>query len=48
MSDVEANWSKSMGLDKDLSGVGFGVRTERYAMVLEDNIVKYVGVNICF
>ena len=48
MSDVEAKWSKSMKLDKDLSAVGFGVRTERYALVLENNIVKYVGVSIYF
>lgn len=37
-----------MGLDKDLSAVGFGVRTERYALVLEDNVVKYVGVSTYF
>ena len=48
MSDGDAKWSKSMGLDKDLSGAGFGVRTERYAMILEDNIIKYVGVSYMF
>jgi len=44
ISDGDAKWSKSMGLDKDLSGAGLGIRTERYAMVLEDNVVKYIGV----
>jgi len=44
LSDVEAKWSKSMGLDKDLSAVGFGLRTERYALIIEDLVVKYVGV----
>ena len=48
MSDVEAKWSKSIGLDKDLSHRGFGVRTERYALVLENNVVKYIGVSIMF
>ena len=37
-----------MGLDKDLSAVGFGLRTERYALVLERNVVKYVGVSVHF
>lgn len=45
MSDIEAKWSKSMGLDKDLSARGFGVRTERYGMVLDNLVVKYVGVS---
>lgn len=36
-----------MGLDKDLSGINFGLRTERYALILEDLVVKYVGVSIC-
>jgi len=46
MSDVEAKWSKSMGLDKDLSaaGLGDGLRTERYALVLDDLVVKYCGI----
>ena len=48
MSDIEAKWSKSMGLDKDLSAVGFGMRTERYALVLDDLVVKYVGVSIIY
>jgi alkyl hydroperoxide reductase 1 len=48
MSDGDAKWSKSIGLDKDLSGIGFGIRTERYAMILENNVVKYIGVSICF
>ena len=34
-----------MGLDKDLSAVGFGLRTERYALVIDDLVVKYVGVS---
>ena len=45
MSDVGAKWSKSIGLDKDLSSIGFGLRTERYAMVLEKNVVKFIGVS---
>jgi len=44
LSDVEAKWSKSIGLDIDLSARGFGIRTARYALVLDDLVVKYIGV----
>ena len=43
LSDGEAKWSKSIGLDKDLSAIGFGTRTDRYALVLDDLNVKYLG-----
>ncbi|PCH37154.1 thioredoxin-dependent peroxidase [Wolfiporia cocos MD-104 SS10] len=44
LSDTEAKWSKSLGLDKDLSSIGFGTRTDRYAIILDDLKVKYVEV----
>ena len=47
LSDGEAKWSKSIGLDKDLSAIGFGTRTDRYALVLDDLKVKYIGVSHC-
>ena len=33
-----------MGLDVDLSAAGLGVRTARYAIIVDDLVVKYVGV----
>lgn len=47
LSDASAAWSQSIGLDKDLSAIGFGTRTDRYALVLDDLKVKYVGVSTC-
>lgn len=44
LSDADAKWSKSIGLDKDLSAIGFGTRTERYALIIDDLVVKYIGV----
>ncbi|KAF8804908.1 1-Cys peroxiredoxin isozyme [Phlegmacium glaucopus] len=44
LSDGDAKWSKSIGLDKDLSAIGFGIRTDRYALIIDDLVVKYVGV----
>jgi len=44
LSDEDAKWSKSIGLDLDLSAKGLGIRTARYALVLDNLVVKYVGV----
>lgn len=33
-----------MGLVQDLSAGELGIRTARYAMVIDDLIVKYLGV----
>ncbi|KAJ3530182.1 hypothetical protein NMY22_g8679 [Coprinellus aureogranulatus] len=44
LSDNGAQWSKKIGLDKDLTANGLGIRTTRYALILEDNVVKYIGV----
>ncbi|KAI6040741.1 thioredoxin-dependent peroxidase [Pisolithus marmoratus] len=44
LSDSGAQWSQALGLSVDLSHVGFGLRTARYAMVLDDLVVKYLGV----
>ncbi|PPR00675.1 hypothetical protein CVT24_000963 [Panaeolus cyanescens] len=44
LSDTDAKWSKELGLDKDLSSFGLGTRTWRYALILNDNVVEYLGV----
>jgi len=44
LSDPNAEWSRKLGLDVDLSARAFGIRTARYAMILEDLVVKYVEV----
>lgn len=33
-----------MGLDLDLSAIGLGTRTNRYALIIKDLVVQYVGV----
>ncbi|KAH9940273.1 1-Cys peroxiredoxin isozyme [Amylocystis lapponica] len=42
LSDPNADWSKSLGLSVDLSKLNFGTRTARYAIILDDLVVKYV------
>ncbi|KAL6298518.1 1-Cys peroxiredoxin isozyme [Sparassis latifolia] len=44
LSDADAAWSKSLGLTVDLSSRGLGVRTARYAIILDDLVIKYVEV----
>jgi len=46
LSDTNAEWSKQLGLDLDLTERGMGVRTKRYALILDDLKVKYVGVDL--
>lgn len=42
LSDTNAEWSAKLGLDVDLSAVGFGTRTSRYGLIIDDLVVKYV------
>ncbi|KAI0828517.1 Redoxin [Trametes gibbosa] len=44
LSDPNARWSAELGLSQDLSAVDFGTRTKRYALIIDDLKVKYVGV----
>ncbi|KAF8132612.1 Redoxin [Boletus edulis] len=44
LTDTGAEWSKSIGLSIDLSAKGLGIRTKRYAMVLDDLVVKHIQV----
>jgi len=44
LSDVNAAWSQSLGLSLDLSSMGLGLRTARYAIILDDLVIKYVEV----
>jgi peroxiredoxin len=40
LSDGNAELARALGLDFDGSGFGLGTRSKRYAMVVEDGIVK--------
>ncbi|KAF9500311.1 Redoxin [Pleurotus eryngii] len=44
LSDTGAAWSASLGLSLDLSALGLGTRTNRYALIIDDLVVKYVEV----
>ena len=44
LADGSADFTKAVGLDLDLSARGMGIRSQRYAMIVEDGVVKYLAV----
>ena len=40
LADGSADLTKAIGMELDLTGRGMGVRSQRYAMVVEDGVVK--------
>lgn len=44
LCDWDAAFVKALGLDKDLSAGGLGVRSTRFSMLVEDGAVKFVNV----
>ncbi|CCJ30680.1 unnamed protein product [Pneumocystis jirovecii] len=44
LTDTDANFSRSLGWDLDLTAYGLGIRTHRYALVVQDGIVTYAGL----
>lgn len=44
LGDGSAEWTRRLGLDQDLSKRGMGIRSLRYAMVLDDGVVKHLSV----
>ena len=44
LADGNAAFAKQLGLDIDLSGFGLGVRSKRYAMLVDDGVVKVLNV----
>ena len=45
LADGNGEFTKAMGLDFDGSGIGFGLRSQRYAVVVQDGVVKHLAVD---
>jgi peroxiredoxin len=45
VADGNADFARALGLDFDGSGIGFGVRSQRYAVVVEDGVVAKLAVD---
>jgi peroxiredoxin len=44
LADGNGDFAKQIGLDIDLSGFGLGLRSKRYAMLVDDGVVKVLNV----
>ncbi|TCV76346.1 peroxiredoxin [Neorhizobium sp. R1-B] len=44
LADWDGAFTKSLGLEADLSAGGLGVRSKRYSMLVEDGVVKSLNV----
>jgi peroxiredoxin len=44
LADGNGDFVKGIGLDIDLSAFGLGLRSKRYAMLVEDGVVKVLNV----
>jgi peroxiredoxin len=44
LADGSATFTKAIGLDFDGTAIGFGTRSRRYAMLVEDGVVKALNV----
>ncbi len=44
LADGNGDFAKALGLDIDLSGFGLGLRSKRYAMLVDNGVVKVLNV----
>jgi peroxiredoxin len=44
VGDSDAGFTKAIGMEFDGSAVGLGVRSKRYAMLVEDGVVRWMAV----
>jgi peroxiredoxin len=44
LADGSGNWAKALGLSVDLNERGLGLRSQRYAMLVDDSVVKTLNV----
>jgi peroxiredoxin len=44
LSDGSAEFARAIGLELDASGLGLGIRSKRYCMIVEDGVVKTLNI----
>ncbi|GAA5132580.1 peroxiredoxin [Alloalcanivorax gelatiniphagus] len=45
LADGNAQFTKALGLELDASGAGLGIRSKRFALIANDGVVEYLGVD---
>ncbi len=44
LADGNAEFTRAIGLDSDMSGAGFGIRSLRYSIVVNDSVVTHLNI----
>ena len=44
LADGSAEYTRALGLDRDLSANGMGVRCHRFAIIADHGVVRYIGI----
>ncbi|MDR5867441.1 peroxiredoxin [Halomonas koreensis] len=45
LADGNADFTRALGLDMDASGGGMGTRSKRFALIADDGVVEYLGID---
>ena len=45
LADGNAELTKALGLELDATGAGLGIRSKRFALIANDGVVEYLGVD---
>ncbi len=45
LADGNAEFTRAIGMDKDATAGGMGIRSHRYALIAFDGVVEYLGVD---
>lgn len=44
-ADGSGDFTRALGLELDARGFGMGMRSKRYAMIVDDGVVRYLGID---
>jgi peroxiredoxin len=44
ISDGNGDWTRALGLTLDLTGIGLGIRSQRYAALVDDGVVQRLWI----
>lgn len=45
LSDGNGEWTAALGMGRDMRKAAMGLRSKRYAMIVEDGVLKWLGVD---
>lgn len=45
LADGNAEFTQALGLELDATGAGLGIRSKRFALIADDGVVSYLGVD---